>query len=154
MKKPVLAAFLAMSALGAMAADQTVSFTGANASFASTGPLLSGGDDVLSFDNLAAGLYDVTLTLSSQYTTPLVVTLNSNVVPEVFNLFGVIRFFGLQTSDTSPFTLTLAGSATTPALANYAGTLSVVPVPEPETYAMLLAGLGAMGFMLRRRSKP
>ena len=28
---------------------------------------------------------------------------------------------------------------------------SVVAVPEPETYAMLLAGLGLMGFMARRR---
>ena len=25
------------------------------------------------------------------------------------------------------------------------------PVPEPETYAMLLAGLGLVGFMVRRR---
>jgi hypothetical protein len=27
------------------------------------------------------------------------------------------------------------------------------PVPEPETYAMLLAGLGALGFVGRRRRK-
>ena len=27
------------------------------------------------------------------------------------------------------------------------------PVPEPESYAMFLAGLGAMGFMARRRRK-
>jgi len=27
----------------------------------------------------------------------------------------------------------------------------VTPVPEPETYAMLLAGLGLMGFVVRRR---
>jgi hypothetical protein len=29
--------------------------------------------------------------------------------------------------------------------------LTVTPVPEPETYAMMLAGLGALGFMARRK---
>ena len=29
---------------------------------------------------------------------------------------------------------------------------SVVLVPEPETYAMLLAGLGLIGFMARRKN--
>lgn len=29
--------------------------------------------------------------------------------------------------------------------------LYISPVPEPETYAMLLAGLGLMGFVARRR---
>lgn len=29
----------------------------------------------------------------------------------------------------------------------------VTPIPEPETYAMLLAGLGLMGFVARRRRK-
>ena len=31
--------------------------------------------------------------------------------------------------------------------------LSVTPVPEPDTYAMLLSGLGLMGFVARRRTK-
>lgn len=29
--------------------------------------------------------------------------------------------------------------------------LTAAPVPEPETYAMLIAGLGAVGFLSRRR---
>ncbi len=33
----------------------------------------------------------------------------------------------------------------------YAVALMATPVPEPETYAMFLAGLGLMGFMARRR---
>jgi hypothetical protein len=31
------------------------------------------------------------------------------------------------------------------------GTLSVAAVPEPETYGMLLAGLGLVGFAARKR---
>jgi len=31
------------------------------------------------------------------------------------------------------------------------GSFHVTPIPEPETYAMLLAGLGLMGFVARRR---
>ena len=33
--------------------------------------------------------------------------------------------------------------------ANY----SITPIPEPQTYALLLAGLGAVGFVARRRNK-
>ena len=31
------------------------------------------------------------------------------------------------------------------------GILAVTPVPEPETYGMMLAGLGLLGFLARRR---
>src|SRR6187200_2843757 len=32
--------------------------------------------------------------------------------------------------------------------------LKVVAIPEPETYALFMAGLGAVGFMARRRRRP
>lgn len=33
------------------------------------------------------------------------------------------------------------------------GATAVTPVPEPETYAMMLAGLGVLGFMAKRRKR-
>ncbi|NYE62145.1 hypothetical protein FHW58_003360 [Duganella sp. 1224] len=36
---------------------------------------------------------------------------------------------------------------------SYAGSLNVTAVPEAETYAMLLAGLGMIGFVGRRKAK-
>ena len=35
----------------------------------------------------------------------------------------------------------------------YSGLIGISPVPEPESFAMLLAGLGLMGAVVRRRSK-
>ena len=60
-------ALLALSATGAFAADQSVAFNGDLASFIATSPVLDGGDDVVSFTNLASGQYDFLLTLSGQY---------------------------------------------------------------------------------------
>ena len=35
----------------------------------------------------------------------------------------------------------------------YSGSISVTPVPEPEVWAMMLVGMGLVGFRLRHRSK-
>jgi hypothetical protein len=37
--------------------------------------------------------------------------------------------------------------------AAYGGNLTVTPIPEPEIYAMMAAGLGLMGFVARRRQR-
>ncbi|MDE2365958.1 MAG: PEP-CTERM sorting domain-containing protein, partial [Betaproteobacteria bacterium] len=33
------------------------------------------------------------------------------------------------------------------------GGVAIAPIPEPEAYAMMMAGLGLIGFMARRRKK-
>ena len=39
-----------------------------------------------------------------------------------------------------------------PGINNHGQVIALVsPIPEPETYAMLLAGLGLLGFIVRRR---
>jgi len=37
------------------------------------------------------------------------------------------------------------------AAGKYYADVALAPVPEPETYAMMLGGLGLLGFMARRR---
>jgi hypothetical protein len=51
------------------------------------------------------------------------------------------------------FSVKLSGTATGTAGGQYILTGSVVPVPEPETYAMMLAGVVAVGFMAARRRR-
>jgi len=45
----------------------------------------------------------------------------------------------------------VSGTGTGTAGGFYTVTSTVTPVPEPETYALMLAGIGAMGFVARRR---
>ena len=47
---------------------------------------------------------------------------------------------------------TLSGGATLPNVAFISANYTVTAVPEPESYAMLLAGLGLMGAIARRRN--
>jgi hypothetical protein len=57
-------------------------------------------------------------------------------------------FFSLA-ADT--YKLVLTGATTGPA--TYSGTIDLAPVPEPTTWAMMVAGIAAVGMTMRRRSK-
>jgi len=52
---------------------------------------------------------------------------------------------------TDGFYLLITGEVRNDFAGSYAGTLAVTPVPEPATYAMLLAGAGVLGWIARRR---
>jgi hypothetical protein len=63
-----------------------------------------------------------------------------------FNFAELAAFNGLETAAGYIFNSQLAADS-----AVYRISFDVTPVPEPQTYAMLLAGLGLIGAMTRRR---
>jgi hypothetical protein len=97
------------------------------------------------FGGLANGDFDtvLNLTLSNNGTLQDGESFFSGPLP-----FYTLENFGGNTetitgaSLTSSFTASLTGAGTE---------LFLTPVPEPETYALLLAGLGVLGFVARRR---
>jgi hypothetical protein len=54
-------------------------------------------------------------------------------------------------ASSSSVTLSFAGDGNTGSGYSYIDNVTISAIPEPESYAMLLAGLGAIGFMSRRR---
>jgi hypothetical protein len=141
-------AALVVATGSALAADQWVDLSTGTASFKSTSPVLQDGDDVITFTNLTSGTYDFLLTFSGQYLTLSSVSLND--VAGLFLGDGKVVFGGVEGTGTTPFALTLVGNINK-SNALYSGEMTVTAVPEPETYAMFVAGLGALGFMARRR---
>jgi hypothetical protein len=74
-----------------------------------------------------------------------------------FDLVSNTGFFGDITSNLSftnnSISLGIDGGASLGAVAVYDIGTTVSPVPEPDTYAMLLAGLGLLGFTTLRRKQ-
>lgn len=93
------------------------------------------------------------------------VTVNtiSNLYVQVWNNthpFGTVNYANFAGDDTTvsfslpaagQYHLDITGIGMVPTNSAYSVALVATPVPEPETYALMLAGIGAIGFVARRR---
>jgi hypothetical protein len=98
-------------------------------------------------DNISVRLFEGT----SPFSLPALVQAWStpfNAAPGVTGSVSVINVASLASNT---YTLEVRGDVVGTLGGSYTGSLNVVPVPEPETYAMLLAGLGIIGTIARRR---
>jgi hypothetical protein len=148
----VVAAFAALSATGAQALSVSTFDGGAHKAFEIGLETPISGPFFKEYDFTLSGTFDVTATFASS---------------------GIVGSFGLYKSDDTPvyswgvggpsfsasssFTLA-AGSYYYAVLGGKTGSYSltstaVAAVPEPETYAMLAAGLGIVGFVASRRRR-
>jgi len=152
LKQSLAALAIAAAAVPAMAADQSIDLSSGFASFGATLPLLGGGDDVISFSGLAAGDYNFTVTVTSQWIGDLAGDLNGTALQMMSFGNQPVLFGYLSGTGTAPLTLTLTGTQFNSPLASYSVTMSALPVPEPSTYALMALGLAAVGFAARRRA--
>ncbi|MDP1659273.1 MAG: FxDxF family PEP-CTERM protein [Methylotenera sp.] len=147
----------------------SLNMSSANAALFDAGNLTAGDSitnpfTVPSLDNDGPDYFD---TIYFSLLSTFNVRIFANNVPEGFSfsrvdLLGPDSFDWLAEDNVMPidFTNTL-GAGTyqvnfkygieTNQVGTYLGGVSVAAVPEPETYAMLLAGLGLIGFAARRR---
>jgi hypothetical protein len=173
-KSLVVGSAIACAALSAHAGTMGVSLNNTAPGFWSadfdsdflSGALLSP-SDTISFGNflspLPSGQYDVQLSFHELINTGS--TTGSSIKDPIINelitfngqsiLMNTSRTFAYGTTTTSlsgpaAFELIIKGTPTT-AYAGYHGTITVTAVPEPESYAMVLAGLGLMAAVSRRR---
>jgi hypothetical protein len=176
-KRAVALAVLSTAAIGANAAiyDLGVLSAGAPKSFNAftSGTGLQSFDDSFSFSLLSASLtsgsvldFALSTLIGSQFTSAALYSGTPNSGSMVAAATGTALPNGRYSELTFANAVTPAGSyylrvagVVTPGVslgAGYSGALSVTavtPVPEPESYAMFLAGLGVMGAIAVRRNK-
>ena len=147
-------AVLAAFALPAAANSSSIGVSEGLPSYFFTPGFLSGSGwhDSVTFEGLAAGKYNVNLGFTGLNIDISSITLNGeNLVPSFVS--NGVSLYSFTSAAFSPFKLDIFGSTRSGQFGSYAGVFSAVAaVPEPETYALALTGLG-LGMLFLWRSR-
>jgi len=100
--------------------------------------------------NTLSGSYFVTGGISSAKFTITSVQLDGNPWTLIGGGANDLNLGTVMINALSSFSLVVTGTRDG-AGSNFNGQLVLTPVPEPETYALMLAGLGVVGFVAARR---
>ena len=128
--------------LSGYATHNTILGQGAGASVVAEG-LLLGGHTLTLENTTSAGAHNIAAFINGPCCTPVDPT----------TAFAGAQFVGFNTTADNSISLAYDIGTMHTGDTKTIGYQYVMAVPEPETYAMFLAGLGLMGFMARRRSK-
>jgi hypothetical protein len=147
LRRLLLAVVLSGCVTSTFAAGQLIELSSGAASFIKSPALLDARADASADTDLAPGTYGFRRSARTQNLADLSVTLNTQAADLLGS--GKIRFAGVEGTGSAPFAMTIfdaakAGSQEAGELAGPAAT------PEPETFALMLAGLGVLGFMAHR----
>lgn len=151
----VAAAALALSGAQAFAVTQSESFDSLSSTY-EFGASAIAADSTFTFTldstkGATPGVYNILGSLSATNFSFTSVTLNGSAWDLTADSKGKVRFADIELSSTIPLTLSVSGVKYGTGAGVFSGELVMAPVPEPETYALMLAGLGAVGFVAYRR---
>lgn len=152
-----LASAMAVGSAGALAAGGPIDLSSGSAGFSST-PTAGVFSDVYTFSLAAAGFATSSITSAVAGTQDVDFTSIFITGPSgVFNFTRMMNDpFEVWTVSTpllaaGAYTLTLNGTNSA-SIGSYGGNIGVSPIPEPGSLALLLGGLGVMGYVAKRRS--
>lgn len=114
----------------------------------------------VNFGPMSGPLYGISLFNSDLYAGTLTSvaglpvasgTTSSGLLPGTSPAFWISATAGTDGPLSGAYTLHVYGVVAASG-GSYAGTIALAPVPEPGEWALMLSGIGLIGFMLRRRS--